>query len=176
MNATVARGHAGGVRLWRSLAQLAAVPELSRPPTCSNPCVRTADACARASESFDHPLPLHLQIALVGQEPVLFSGSIFENISRGKPGGSATKEEVESAAKMANAHHFIGAFPNGFETDVGEKGGQLSGGQKQRVAIARALIKNPKILLLDEVGYVFPSGYVSCFSQMFQWLHLFREV
>eukprot|EP00808_Paulinella_micropora_P014339 g50286.t1 len=91
---------------------------------------------------------LREHIGLVGQEPVLFSGTIADNISYGKPG--STREEVIEAAKMSNAHNFIMEFPNGYDTDVGEKGGQLSGGQKQRVAIARAMIKNPKILLLDE--------------------------
>merc|ERR1719420_2406369 len=66
----------------------------------------------------------------------------------GKPG--ATRAEVEAAGRMANAHNFISEFPGGYDTDVGEKGGQLSGGQKQRVAIARAMIKNPSVLLLDE--------------------------
>jgi len=91
---------------------------------------------------------LRNQIGLVGQEPVLFTGSIGENIASGKPG--ATKQEIEDAGKMANAHNFIMEFPEGYDTQVGEKGGQLSGGQKQRVAIARAMIKNPSILLLDE--------------------------
>jgi len=91
---------------------------------------------------------LRQQIGLVAQEPVLFSGTIAENIGMGKPG--ATREEVENAAKMSNAHDFIMEFPNGYDTDVGEKGGQLSGGQKQRVAIARAMIKDPAVLLLDE--------------------------
>jgi ATP-binding cassette subfamily B (MDR/TAP) protein 1 len=91
---------------------------------------------------------LRSQIGLVGQEPVLFSGSIADNIASGKPG--ATRQEVEEAAKMANAYNFIQEFPDKFETDVGEKGGFLSGGQKQRVAIARAMIKNPAVLLLDE--------------------------
>jgi ATP-binding cassette subfamily B (MDR/TAP) protein 1 len=91
---------------------------------------------------------LREQIGLVGQEPVLFSGTIADNISSGKPG--STREQVETAAKMANAHAFIMEFPEGYDTNVGEKGGQLSGGQKQRVAIARAMIKNPKVLLLDE--------------------------
>jgi len=91
---------------------------------------------------------LRQQIGLVGQEPVLFSGTIAENIAYGKPG--STREEVEAAGKMANAHNFIMEFPNGYDTEVGEKGGQLSGGQKQRVAIARAMIKNPSVLLLDE--------------------------
>jgi ATP-binding cassette subfamily B (MDR/TAP) protein 1 len=91
---------------------------------------------------------LRQQIGLVGQEPVLFSGTIAENIAYGKPG--ASRAEVEAAAKMSNAHDFIMEFPSGYDTDVGEKGGQLSGGQKQRVAIARAMIKNPAVLLLDE--------------------------
>jgi len=100
------------------------------------------------------PLPdlnvswLRSQIGYVGQEPVLFSGSIGENIAYGKPG--ASQEEIEAAAKMANAHDFIMEFPDKYDTDVGSQGDQLSGGQKQRVAIARAMMKNPAILLLDE--------------------------
>jgi len=88
------------------------------------------------------------QIALVGQEPVLFAGSIADNIRFGKP--DATMEEVTQAAMAANAHKFIMKFPQKYDTLVGEKGAQLSGGQKQRVAIARAIIRSPKLLLLDE--------------------------
>ncbi|KAL0329063.1 UNVERIFIED_CONTAM: ABC transporter B family member 2 [Sesamum radiatum] len=87
-------------------------------------------------------------IGLVQQEPALFATSIYENILYGKEG--ATEGEIIEAAKLANAHSFISALPEGYSTKVGERGVQLSGGQKQRVAIARAILKNPSILLLDE--------------------------
>ncbi len=91
---------------------------------------------------------LRQQIGVVSQEPMLMSTSIRENIRYGRPG--STEEEVEAAARDANALDFIERFPEGLATPVGERGVQLSGGQKQRVAIARALLKNPAILILDE--------------------------
>jgi ATP-binding cassette subfamily B protein len=91
---------------------------------------------------------LRSQMAVVPQDVLLFGGSIFENIAYGRPG--ASEEEVVEAARRANAHEFITAFPEGYRTRVGERGVQLSGGQRQRVAIARALLRDPAVLILDE--------------------------
>ncbi|KAJ2715389.1 hypothetical protein H4S00_004861, partial [Coemansia sp. D1744] len=87
-------------------------------------------------------------MAIVSQEPILFNSSIADNIAYGKP--NATMQEIEEAAKEANIYNFVRNLPDGFDTNVGQKGGRLSGGQKQRVAIARALVRKPKLLLLDE--------------------------
>ena len=88
------------------------------------------------------------QMSMVPQEVLLFGGSIAENIAYGKPG--AGEDEIEQAARQANAHEFIQAFPERYATLAGERGIKLSGGQRQRVAIARAILKNPAILILDE--------------------------
>ncbi|MBQ2283153.1 MAG: ABC transporter ATP-binding protein [Agathobacter sp.] len=91
---------------------------------------------------------LRNQIGMVQQDVYLFAGTIYENILYGKP--DATREEVIQAAKNANAHEFIMSFPEGYDTDIGQRGIKLSGGQKQRLSIARVFLKNPPILIFDE--------------------------
>jgi ATP-binding cassette subfamily B protein len=91
---------------------------------------------------------LRSQFSIVLQEPLLFSASIFDNIRYGKP--DASEEEVEAAAKAANAHDFITALPDGYETLIGEHGAKTSGGERQRIAVARAFLRDDPILILDE--------------------------
>lgn len=91
---------------------------------------------------------LREQVGIVPQETVLFNGSVYDNILYGRL--DATREEVEAAAKAANAHEFIMQLPNGYETMLGDRGMNISGGQRQRISIARAILKNPQILILDE--------------------------
>mmetsp|Transcript_57295 Transcript_57295/g.121590 ORF Transcript_57295/g.121590 Transcript_57295/m.121590 type:complete len:205 (-) Transcript_57295:441-1055(-) len=93
---------------------------------------------------------LRSQIGLVGQEPILFHASIFDNVAYGKP--NATREEVVEACVAANAHRFILDLPDQYDTIVGERGASVSGGEKQRLCIARALLTKPRILALDEAS------------------------
>ncbi|XP_028851395.1 ABC-type oligopeptide transporter ABCB9 [Denticeps clupeoides] len=101
----------------------------------------------RPVQDYDHRY-IHSQIALVGQEPVLFARSVQENIAYGLDNTSL--DAIVDASTKANAHEFVTCLSKGYETGVGEKGTQLSGGQKQRVAIARALVRKPSVLILDE--------------------------
>lgn len=87
-------------------------------------------------------------IGIVQQDVYMFAGTIYDNISYGRPG--ATEEEIIEAAKLANAHDFIMSLPHGYATDIGQRGVKLSGGQKQRISIARVFLKNPPILIFDE--------------------------
>lgn len=91
---------------------------------------------------------LREQVGIVPQETMLFNGTVYDNIRYGRL--DATKEEIEAAAKAANAHNFILELDNGYETMLGDRGVNISGGQRQRISIARAILKNPRILILDE--------------------------
>jgi ATP-binding cassette, subfamily B, bacterial len=95
-----------------------------------------------------HSRCLREQISMVLQEPFLFTGTIADNIAYGRP--NASRASIIEAARAANAHKFIMSFPDGYDTEVGERGVKLSGGEKQRISIARAILNNPRILILDE--------------------------
>ncbi|MEP1553329.1 ATP-binding cassette domain-containing protein, partial [Paraglaciecola sp.] len=99
---------------------------------------------------------LRQQYALVPQESVIFASTVADNISYGRP--SASQSEIQEAAKAARAHNFIEELPNGYQTNLGERGVRLSGGQKQRVAIARAILADRPILLLDEATSSLDAG------------------
>lgn len=115
---------------------------------------------------------LRENIAFVSQDTFLFSGSVYENISAGRPGASF--EDVEAAARDANAHSFIMQLENGYETQLGENGASLSGGQRQRIAIARAILKDAPIVLLDEATSALDAESENLVQEAFERLKMGR--
>ena len=124
---------------------------------------------------------LRQNIGYIDQEPVLFAGTIYDNIIYGRPGASS--EEVLKAAQLANAASFIDDFPEKYETTIGERGVTLSGGQKQRIAIASkyfklrlgAILKNPKIIILDEATSALDSMFISRITSKMNLKELFKR-
>ena len=112
--------------------------------------INSIDLCRECSNKFAEDVinSLRDKIGIVQQDVFLFGGTIKANILYGRP--SASEEEVIEAAKRANILDFINSLPNGWDTEIGERGVRLSGGQKQRIAIARALLKHPKVLIFDD--------------------------
>ena len=120
------------------------------------------------------PTALRAAIGVVSQEPALFAATIGDNIAYGSP--DASDAEVRAAAVSANAHDFIVAFPQGYDTLVGERGVQLSGGQKQRIALARAILKSPRVLLLDEATSALDAESEAAVMEALQRLSVGRTV
>uniref|UniRef100_A0A672YSD3 Antigen peptide transporter 2-like n=1 Tax=Sphaeramia orbicularis TaxID=375764 RepID=A0A672YSD3_9TELE len=120
-------------------------------------------------KSYEHRY-LHKKIAVVSQEPVLFSGSIKDNIAYGLP--ECSLEEIQEAARKANAHDFIKQLEKGYDTEVGEGGGQLSKSERQQIAIARALVRQPQVLILDEITSALDSESENKVQVMFNIRHI----